>query len=121
MLVVLLMVPEASATSNADPIKFYAGGRTSERRQSTHPKLFASATLKISTTQPTIAVFTASTSTRGDLFPFGSLGQMLFATWEVTSGHSVCVVEGNCVQGQWMSGGLYTFSLIFLMLHFPRY
>jgi hypothetical protein len=27
------------------------------------------------------------------------------AAWEVTSGSSVCVVIGNCVQGEWMSGG----------------
>ena len=43
---------------------------------------------------------------KGELFPFGILGQMLFAAWEVTSGSSVCVVIGNCVQGEWMSGGL---------------
>jgi hypothetical protein len=37
---------------------------------------------------------------RGSLFPFGTLGRMLFATWEVTSGSSACVVVGNCVQGE---------------------
>jgi hypothetical protein len=40
----------------------------------------------------------------GGLFPFGSLGQMLFATWEIKSGNDYCVVEGNCVQGKWVSG-----------------
>jgi hypothetical protein len=50
-----------------------------------------------------------STKRRGELFPFGILGQMLFAAWEVTSGSSVCLVIGNCVQGEWMRSGLQRF------------